>query len=307
MPSLEEQYAMSSEFAGAPLVATAGTYYPDLEDVRFELSLTTAEAYRDSGVPYVIVDASPAQNKIDAFVNKAYTNRGAMVVRADTAGIATQRQQGVRVALANGAEKILGSEPEKTGMANFAPQVSKALDAYDVLVVGRTENGENSLPPVQQRTERLAGWILQRTLDLPFDSLAGPRGFTVAGAEQLAKYPAHEAGMNNWIYLYKTPLDAREAGLAIGGLVVDLTYPEKMVAQETGNDFFDAKRYMQFGLQLDHLLRRPDVNPQSLDIARTVLDGLVGLGNKPTNDAYDLYISGLERDFAPKGYKPAKR
>lgn len=304
-PEHAQRPIMSTDFEGAPLVATAGTFYKDLTDVRFELSLATAEAYRGADVPYIVVDASPAD--VAKKVADAHTERGAIVVRAETPGIATQRQQGVRAALLQGATKILGSEPEKVGMAKFAPQVSQALDTVDVLVVGRTQTGENSLPPVQQRTERLAGWILGKTHALPHDPLAGPRGFSVAGAQQLAKYPAHKEGMNNWIYLYETPLEARLAGLAIGGVAVDLIYPEDMVAQETGSEEFDAKRYMQFQLQLDYLLRRADVRPEALGIAERVLNGLVELGDKPSNDAFEHYLSGLEAGFAPLGYTPAVR
>lgn len=78
---------------------------------------------------------------------------------------------------------------------------------------------------------------------LPPDTLSGGRGFTAAGAEYMACYPANEPGMNNWIYLYKTLMDAMKEDQPIGGIRVDLTYPQTMVSEETGNPIFNHKRY----------------------------------------------------------------
>lgn len=104
-------------------------------------------------------------------------------------------------------------EPEKPLMLHLTDLVVSGLHENDILAVGRTLAAESSLSPVQQRTERLAGWILERTHHLPPDALAGPRGFTKVG---LANYPADKPDMNNWIYMYRTPLEARAAGPAIG-------------------------------------------------------------------------------------------
>jgi hypothetical protein len=244
--------ARSQEFAGVPLVGTAGVFYNNRKDVRFELALATAEAYRDANLPYVVVDASPGQSE-NSWVADAHRERGAIVLSADIPGIATQRQQGVAYAVEYGADKIVGQEPEKVTLPRFVDEISRALDNSSVLVIGRTAAAENSLPPTQQRTERLAGWILEHTHGLPADALAGPRGFDVAGAAVLLDYPATDSGMNNWLYLYETPLEAQRRGLNIGGIAVDMIYPEKMVAEETDNLAFDKKRYDQFHVQLSHL------------------------------------------------------
>lgn len=305
---LSSRQQASHEFSGVPLVATASVFYEDLSDIRYELSLQTAESYRDLGVPYVVVDASPPVDGHNNVVFDAHRSRGAIVLRADTPGIATQRQQGVNYSLLSGADKIVGHESEKTLMPSFVDTVSNALDRADILVVGRSDKAENSLPPFMQRTERLAGWILQQSHDLPADALCGPRGFTAAGAEQLALYPSSEKGMNNWIYLYHTPLQARAAGLTIDGVKVDLMYPQQMVDQETGNDAFDAKRYMQFKLQLEYLLGRDDVRPEANDIARIVLSHLAGDLSSASMGEQNNTITSLESAFEPLGYKiPAIR
>jgi hypothetical protein len=265
---------VGSEFSGVPVVLTAGIQYTDPDSVRFEKSLQFAEIARDEGVPAVFVDSSPEEPHGElppTWVADAHRARGAVVLRAEIPGIATQRQLGVSFAVAHGAEKVVGTESEKPLIPLFADKFAVALDSADVLVVGRMPAAENSLPPVQQRTERLAGWILTETLDMPEDSLAGPRGFTVAGAEILMDYPAAQPGLNNWLYLYMSVLAARARGLQVGGIKANFIYPESMVEEETGNDVFDKKRLDQLHLQLGGLipraLNRADAAPRAQDIA----------------------------------------
>lgn len=300
----------SSAFDGERIVGATGVYYRnDLEslrdDVRFQIALGTAETYRDLRLPYVVIDASPMNDGQDTLISAAFRERGAVVLRADTPGIATQRQQAVQYAVDHGAEGVLSHEPEKDLMPTFAERVSRELATHDVLIIGRTDAAEASLPPVQRRTERLAGWILEQAHGLPHDTLSGGRGFSRAGAAVLQEYPGTKPGMNNWIYLYDTPLAARERGLSVGGLDVDLLHPKEMVHEETGNPGFDLKRYEQFRLQLAYLLRRPDVRQEASAISYVVLRGLDKLPEKPTNGQYKAYFSSLETELSPKGYRPA--
>jgi hypothetical protein len=292
----------SQAFAGAELVGTAGVFYTNPQETRFEIALTTAEAYQEAGLPYVVIDASPLASESNTWVASALRQRGATVLRAGKHGIATQRQQGVAYAMANGAEKILGQEPEKIGIPRFAPEIARALDTYDVLVIGRTDKSEESLPPVQRRTERLAGWILEQTLDMPHDAFCGPQAFSIAGARQLANYPSREEGMNSLIYLCHTPLAARAAGLAVIGADIELMYPAAMVAEETNNKIIDAKRYAQFQLQLDYLMRRPDIKQNAKPIAAKVLAGFSEMSEKPTNEEFEEYLTDLESTFKGSGY-----
>jgi len=250
------------DLSAYPLVAITGVQYNNPTDPRFNLSLENASNMREAGVPLLVVDSSNPDNHES--VALAHQQLGAIVEPAAIGGIATQRQQGVASAVEAGARKILSGEPEKVGLATHAAAIADALDVVDVLVIGRTPAAEDSLPPVQQRTERLAGWLLERVFDLPADALSGARGFTVAGAEVLADYQSTMPGpdgeavsdpkKNNWIYLYEVPLEARQRGLRIGGLALDLIHPEAMVEEETGNPFFDNKRFDQFELQLTYLL-----------------------------------------------------
>jgi hypothetical protein len=313
---MAEAIMLSTEYAGADLVGTMGTFYGK-PDARFELAEETAARYQEAGIPLIAVDASPQdpakapEGYKSTWVEDALAARGVTVVRANPGGIAAQAQQGVGFAVAHGAEKVVRHEPEKTLMVNFAPEISAALDAADVLVIGRTASAEASLPPEQRRTERLAGWILQQTLKLPADALSGGRGYTSAGAETLAQYPANEKTMNNWIYLYENVLKARELGLRVGGLAVELTHPQLMVDEETDNPIFDAKRHMQFNLQLAYLLRRPEVNPGAADITTAVLEGLDTLpvqAGPEDISVYRTYLTSLEDRFAiDYGYEPVAR
>lgn len=298
----------SSEYNGVPLVLTAGIQYTDSNSTRFETSLLFTEIARDEGVPVVIIDSSP-EDRQGTWVADAHRHRGALVLPAEIGGIATQRQQGVAYAVSNGAEKVVGTESEKPLVPLFAGKFSAALNGADVLVIGRTPVAEDSLPPVQQRTERLAGWILQQTHELPADALAGPRGFTVAGAEVLADYPATEPGMNNWLYLYETPLEARRRGLRVGGVAASFVYPEGMVREETGNETFDRKRLDQFEMQLAHLLpSAPKSERRARDIAEFAQVGLPLLSPENSNEQRLETIGVMEDRFAAlNGYQPAER
>ena len=190
-------------------------------------------------------------------------------------------------------------------MVNFAGDVANALGQNDIVVVGRTEASQESLPPVQRRTERLAGWVLEHTLSLPHDALAGPRGYTRDGAAFLLNYPSSEKGMNNWIYMYQNAIEAMKAGKRVGGIDVDLLYPKAMVQQETGNDVFDRKRYDQFELQLKYLLNAYESTPEAAGITTLVKDGLDALPADRTNTDFEELFTRLEEKLMPFGYKVA--
>jgi hypothetical protein len=294
---------ISSELAGVELVGTASTFYTNQNDSRFELALENAEKWRDNNLPYIVVDASPRDNEDDTWVQDAHELRGATVIRANLAGIATQRKQGVAHAFAHGAEKVVGHEPEKVLMSDFAGEIARELNKHQILIIGRTAAAQGTLPTVQSWTEAIAGWVLEQTHNLPPDALSGGRGFTRGGAEELAKYPATETGFNNWIYLYRTPIEARAAGLSVGGLTIDLLHPPAMTAQEQDNSLFDRKRYDQFKLQLDYLMQRADIDRHNRPIADAVIQAMNGLTMQHTNKEFEQQLRRLEQRLGEFGYR----
>ena len=169
-----------------------GTYYPDPKDIRFEIALDTAKGWSEQELPLVVVDGSP-----DDKVAGALRVRGATVLDAQQPGIASQRQEGARYVLQEGGDKIITHEPEKPSTPGIARAVAKMLDDHSIVVIGRTERSKESMPPFQRRTEELAGWVLERTLGLPADALAGPRGYNRQGIQHLLRYPSGSPGMNN--------------------------------------------------------------------------------------------------------------
>lgn len=263
---------------GAPIVGVTGTYYPDPEDIRFEIALDTAKGWSEQELPLVVVDGSP-----DDKVAGALRARGATVLTARQPGIASQRQEGARYVLGQGGDKIITHEPEKPSTPAIAREVADMLDDHSIVVIGRTERSKESMPPFQRRTEELAGWVLERTLGLPADALAGPRGYNRQGMQHLLRYPSDRPGMNNWIYMYDNPLAARANGERVGDIQADLMYPEAQVEQETGNPAFDKKRYEQFALQLNYLLKRPEAEQQAADLRNMVLGSLVLMSVEPTD------------------------
>ena len=294
----------SPPIEGAPIAGVTGTYYTDLNDVRFEIALDTAEKWKELELPFVVVDASPANEFTGkSLVASALRARGAIVLAACVAGIPRQRQQGAGFVIDQGGNKILTLEPEEPSMAQFAEEIGRMLDEYSVVVIGRTEASKESMPPFQRRTEELAGWVLERTLGLPPDALAGPRGYSRQGIQHLLRYPSDRPGMNNWIYMYDNPLAARANGESVGEIKVDLIYPESQVEQETGNPAFDRKRYEQFALQLNYLLRRPEVKQPADDLRNMVLGRLALMSERPTDKEVKEFFNTLEAEVKGFGYK----
>ena len=283
---------------GAPIVGVTGTYYPDPEDIRFEIALDTAKGWSEQELPLVVVDGSP-----DDKVAGALRARGATVLTARQPGIASQRQEGARYVLGQGGDKIITHEPEKPSTPAIAREVADMLDDHSIVVVGRTERSKESMPPFQRRTEELAGWVLEHTLGLPADALAGPRGYNRQGMQHLLRYPSDRPGMNNWIYMYDNPLAARANGERVGDIQADLMYPEAQVEQETGNPAFDKKRYEQFALQLNYLLKRPEAEQQAADLRNMVLGSLALMSVEPTDAEIKDFFGVLEDKSRQFGYK----
>lgn len=283
---------------GAPIVGVTGTYYPDPEDIRFEIALDTAKGWSEQELPLVVVDGSP-----DDKVAGALRARGATVLTARQPGIASQRQEGARYVLGQGGDKIITHEPEKPSTPAIAREVADMLDDHSIVVVGRTERSKESMPPFQRRTEELAGWVLERTLGLPADALAGPRGYNRQGMQHLLRYPSDRPGMNNWIYMYDNPLAARANGERVGDIQADLIYPKAQVEQETGNPAFDRKRYEQFVLQLNYLLKRPEAEKQAADLRNMVLGSLALMSVEPTDAEIKDFFGALEDKSRQFGYK----
>ena len=283
---------------GAPIVGVTGTYYPDPEDIRFEIALDTAKGWSEQELPLVVVDGSP-----DDKVAGALRARGATVLTARQPGIASQRQEGARYVLGQGGDKIITHEPEKPSTPAIAREVADMLDDHSIVVIGRTERSKESMPPFQRRTEELAGWVLEHTLGLPADALAGPRGYNRQGMQHLLRYPSDRPGMNNWIYMYDNPLAARDNGERVGDIQADLIYPEAQVEQETGNYAFDRKRYEQFALQLNYLLKRPEAEQQASDLRNMVLGSLALMSVEPTDAEIKDFFGVLEDKSRQFGYK----
>lgn len=283
---------------GASITGVTGTYYTDLDDVRFEIALDTAEKWHEQELPLVMVDASP-----DERVGRAFRARGATVLPARQPGIASQRQEGARYVRQAGGKKIITHEPEKTSTPEIAHQVADMLDDHAIVVIGRTEKSKASMPPFQRRAEELAGWVLERTLNLPTDALAGPRGYNQQGMQHLLDYPSHQLGMNNWIYMYDNPLTARANGDRVGGIQADLIYPAAQTAQESGNPVFDRKRYDQFTLQLDYLLNKPEVESRAYGLRNVILGSIALMPEQPADGQIQDFFTSLEDRMRAFGYE----
>ena len=307
----------SPPIEGAPAVGVTATYYPnpDTDDVRFGAALNTAEEWSEQELPLVMVDGSP-----DDKVAGALRARGAFVLPAHRLGIASQRQEGADFVIAQGGNKILTLEPEKS-MAHLACKIATMLDKFSVVVIGRTEASKESMPPFQRRTEELIGWLFEHILGMPADSLAGPRGYNRQGMQHLLDYPSDTPNMNKWPYMYYTVLAAMANGERVGEIKVDLMYPKSMVEQETDNPDFDEKRYEQARMQAYILLGEESEAPQhyeaeiqrikllsELDAKKAVLRDMILkeltlMPKKPTIERIQEFFGKAEAIAMLFGYK----
>lgn len=100
--------------------------------------------------------------------------------------------------------------------------------------------------------------------------------------------------------MYDNPLAARANGERVGEIQADLMYPEAQVEQETGNPTFDRKRYEQFALQLNYLLK--DLRPNN-QLSNMLLGSLALMPEQPTDAEIREFFDALEDESRRFGYK----
>jgi hypothetical protein len=196
------------DFEKVPLVGVVHTRYDDgIVSTRAKLALRTANNYARAKLPLVFFDSSQPDTSLSRTFADEAGERGAIVISAPRPGLATQVIDGVNYVVAHGANRVVRHEPEKIRMPYFKEDILGALALYDMVIIGRTEHAMQSLPTIQEATERHAGRRLELAYGLPADSLSGGRGYTQVGAAYLSGYDVERYG-NNWLHLYEPAMRA---------------------------------------------------------------------------------------------------
>lgn len=155
---------------------------------------------------------------------------------------------------------MIRHEPEKVGMVRHGAAILEVLEEHEIVVIGRTPKALKTLPKEMAVTEQLLGWMFEKDLGMPPDSLSGGRAYTQRGAQYLLDYPVDELG-NSWVHLYEPVLRAQRDGLSVGGIAIDLAYPPEMREAEEGNVEAIRKRLFQLEMQAKVMLGyNPAVN-----------------------------------------------
>jgi hypothetical protein len=294
---------LSSEFAGVPMVLTGVIGHTE-KDAGFEASLDFAERARDLGIPALLVDATPLEQGI--WNANAHEHRGAVVLRpAHPDHPATFTQQAAAHAIMNGAGNIMATptdEPEIPAIA--AEQVSRALANHGVVILGRTQEARDLLPPIQQQLAHLGGWIVGQTHVLSHDSLTGPRGYSYEAAQLLVRYPSLRAGVSGAPHLFEVPLMVRDAGMELIGMEATFRRPKDLVAQELADPADGLRRYDEMVDLFVGLMR--DVRstmPRAEMIGSAVLDHLSREAPK-TGAELSKSVQWLASKMHPYGFIP---
>lgn len=245
-------------------VGLVTSYYPDLDATRLPIALDTLKNYRDADIPIVMVDASP-----EAEVRARFRELGAIVLHAPDLGLATSAIAGAEFIRANGGDRIIKHEPEKTLIPKFADVINEALDVNEAVVIGRTPEAIATLPTTQRETEAIGGRLMAEHLGIPADSLSGGRAFARTGTDELINYDHGKWG-DNWMHLHIPIIDSIRKGHKVGGVRVPLIHPEQMTQEEEGDPSFDNKRAMQLQLHTDLINRYLKENPSYKELVEQV-------------------------------------
>lgn len=239
-------------FQHSVAVGCTSAYYHSTDEPRFQIALRTAKAYQEADIPLVAVSGCFDDRR----VKDALEMNGVTVLGQEKPGLAQSYQQALRFALDNGAQFVLSHEFEKDTLPRYATEVIRLLadGPYEILIIGRSKQALDSLPPTQRFTETFAGEVMEREFHFPPDSFSGGRAFTRAEARWFLDHDPEKQG-GCWEYLYEPIIRAIKAGILVGGVTLDLVHPPELVREEEECPALREKRYRQLGLVL-HFLQR---------------------------------------------------
>ena len=294
---------LSSEFSGVPIVL-AGVIDHPAQDVQFEASLAFSEQARDRNIPVILIDATPPDRGV--WAANAHEHKGAVIVSPRIPDRpATFMQQAVAHAIMNGAGNVMTTPIDEPDIPLIASeQVRRALVHTDVVIVGRTQEARDELPPIQQQLAHLGGWIVEQTHVLPHDSLTGPRGYNREAAQLLVRYPSLGANISGAPHLFEAPLMIRDAEKRLGGVKATFRRPEALIDQEAADPRDGLRRY-DYMVDLFMGLMR-DVRstaPRAGMIGTAVLDHL-SRGAPTTQGELTRSIKLLASKMVAFGFRP---
>jgi hypothetical protein len=241
-----------ASLSGAPLVAVSSVQYERLtgyEGARFEATLAATDAYREAGVPQLVMFGERSHYQVP----QELARRGAVVVPTPRPGLATPYLDAAHlVRLHAGVQaNVLKAEGDKLITAEALSAIEAALHTYGVVVGDRSTYGLESMTPIQHRTEAIIDAILAGLLDIPHGASSGVQAYTPEGLRVFLEYEGLLDTLgNNWKYLVYVPAQAGNQGISVGSVELDLVYDAEMVKAED-TESLTLKRLEQLLLMLE--------------------------------------------------------
>ena len=183
---------------------------------------------------------------------------GAIVVPTPRPGLATPYLDAAQLVQVHAGPDaaVLKAEADKLlDEVSLAAIVRLLSNCQQVLVGDRTPESMESMTPIQHRTEALIDALIAMILGIPHGTSSGVQAYHGRGLQVFLSYEAElENGLgNNWKYLIRTPYFARQIGLNVNQVPVNVTYDPEMVAAEN-TPTMTLKRLEQLLLMLEGAL-----------------------------------------------------
>lgn len=232
-----------AELSGAPVVAISSVKFNNIngptaddpmgyETARFQASLAASRAYKDAGIPQIVMFDTASHYQVPIEFGRA----GAIVVPTPRSGLATPYLDAARlVQMYSGDDTaVLKAEADKLISPASLYAIRRLLhEGFDVLVGDRSVHSMETMSPMQQRTETALDATISSILDIPRGASSGVQVYGPNALAILLNYEGEmEALGNNWKYLVFVPAAAEQMGLKVTGVEIEVLYDAAMVAAE---------------------------------------------------------------------------
>jgi hypothetical protein len=223
------------------VLATTTKYENGIEsdEVRKDLALQLLSSARKIGYKVIVVDSS---NNAD-FSNQL-RNLGIVVHLDDKLDLTSQRNAAYKLATQQGTEFILWTEPEKTTLIDYIPDMMKLFDEEDLDIVVPRRKSLSSYPSFQQETETEGNATWKRLTGIDLDVFFGPRVWRKEVNNYFLNANSIKKHNDKWA-LYIPLLNAVLDNKKVGSIEIDYYYPQQQAETEENSQVFRDKRLKQ--------------------------------------------------------------
>lgn len=241
------------------------TFYPNANDLRFELASRFVKDAVAEGHKVVVVDDSP-----DAAVADRFLHLGAVVEKQTAKGMGPGRRQALKKAYdlsisENQADPAFAwIEPEKFPLVPYLKDLVPLIERGADIVIPRRQSLA-SYPTYQEACELRGNWAAGSLTGRPeLDLWFGPRLMGFRGLRYFLDYEGDHG--DRWDSIFIPVVRAIAIGRSVLSATVPYLHPAEQTAAEEGNLEMDKKR----DIQLETLLACIRTECKKLGLPRAV-------------------------------------